>query len=236
MSRNILITGATSGIGLETAKYLYSHGERVFLIGRNEKKLKEISDDLGNSTCFVCDLEVTSSIKDIFKYFKEQNIKLDGMIHAAGYAINMPVRSYQVEHLDRQMKIHYGAFVELCKCFYNRSVSNDNSSIVAISSLASVTARKGSIMYTGSKSALNAAISVISKEFTKRHIRVNGIMPAYVDTPMTDGVEDLVDLNEVQPFGLIPPRSIAEILAFLLSDEAQYITGALIPISAGMEF
>ena len=232
----ILVTGATSGIGLETARYLYSRGYRVVLSGRDETKLKQFANEIDGSVCFTLDLEHTDRVKNLFHFLSDHAIKLDGMVHAAGYAINMPVRSASIEHMERQMKIHYYAFVELCKHFYSRKISNDSASIVAVSSLASMTKRKGSVLYTGSKNALNAAISVASKEFVKRSIRVNGIMPAYVDTRMNAGLDEIIDIEETQPMGLIPPLAVAEIIEFLLSEHSSYITGALIPISAGMEF
>ena len=83
---------------------------------------------------------------------------------------------------------------------------------------------------------MNAAVSIISKEFVKRFIRVNGIMPAYVDTRMTEGLDELINVEEKQPMGMIPPDNIAEVIEFLLSEKSRYITGALLPISAGMEF
>lgn len=234
--KSILITGATSGIGLETAKYLVEKGYSVVLVGRNESKLVDTSTQLGKVEYIVCDLEQTDSIKLIFETLKNKNIKLDGMVHAAGYAINMPIRSFQTEHMEKQMQVHYYAFLELCKGFYNRAVSNNGASIIAVSSLASQTKLKGSVLYASSKSALNEAVCVASKEFVKREMRVNAVLPSYVDTRINDGLDALIDIKEKQPMGLIPPRNIAEIIEWLLSEKTIYITGALIPVSAGMEF
>lgn len=238
MSENkyILITGATSGIGLESARYLKHHGYEVVLAGRNEEALKEISKELNDSLYFVIDFENTESIKNVFEFIKEKGVVLDGMIHSAGVGMNVPLRICKIEDMERLMRIHYYAFVELCKYFYKKSISKEGASIVAISSLATKTALKGSVLYSSSKNALNTAISVASKEFLKRHIRVNGLLPAYVDTRMNNGLDEIIDIDERQPWGLIPPVYIAELIEYLLSDKAKYITGALIPVSAGMEF
>ena len=235
--KNVLITGATSGIGLETARYLHKRGDyRLLLVARNEARLNELSEEFQGELFFTCDLEETEKIKDLFNYIQTKEIKLDGMVHAAGVAVNMPIRSLKMESAEKQMRLHYYAFLELCKHFYSKRISNEGSSIVAMSSLATETKLKGSVMYVASKNALNATVSVASKEFIKRSIRVNALMPAYVDTRMNDGLEDLIDIKEKQPMGLIPPSSIADTIEFLLSDRSKYITGICLPISAGMEF
>ena len=235
-NKNILITGCTSGIGLETSKYLHECGYKLFLTGRDEAKLKDLSCQFDGALYFACDFDKIESIKNIFTFCQENDVKLNGMVHSAGYAVNMPIKSFKIDDMERQMKVHYYAFLELCKYFSSKKVSLENSSIVALSSLASMTKRRMSTLYAASKSALNVAVSVAAKEFTKRGIRVNSLMPAYVDTRMNAGLEDLIDIKERQPMGLIPPREIAYLIEFLLSDKSRYITGANIPISAGMDF
>lgn len=231
----VLITGVTSGIGFTTAEHLHEMGYKLLLVGRDEQKLISVSEQLGKEAYYICDLEHTDQIEGIFSFCKKNNIKLDGMVHSAGYAVNMPIRIFKAADMERQMRIHYYAFLELCRFFSNKKYSNDGASIIAMSSLASLTARKGSVLYASSKNALNAAVKVASKEFIKRSIRVNALLPAYVDTRMNTGLEDLVNVAERQPMGLIPPKNIAYVIEFLLSEKSKYITGALIPVSAGME-
>ena len=233
--KTFLITGCTSGIGLETARYLHECGYDLLLASRDVRKLENVSAELDNAAYCVCDFEFQEQIKGIFDFCLKKNIRLDGMVHAAGYVVNMPIRSYSEEDMRKQMQLNYFAFMELCKQFYNKKISKDYASIVAISSLAALTKWKASALYAASKSALNVAVSVASKEFIKRAIRVNAVMPGYVDTRMTSGLEELIDVKEKQPMGIIPPRNIAYIIEFLLSDKASYITGAMIPISGGME-
>ena len=235
-TKHILITGATSGIGFETARYLHENGYRLVLTGRNEEALAEISEITDTKHRLALDLEKKDSAAGIFEYCRDHEIMLDGLVHAAGYAINMPVRSLNEEHMERQMRIHYYSFLELCKGFYSKRVSRENASIVALSSIAAMTRKKGSVMYAASKSALNTAVTVTAKEYAKRGIRVNALMPAYVDTRMNDGLENLINIEEEQPFGMIPPKHIAYIIEFLLSEKSRFITGALIPVSGGMEF
>lgn len=234
-AKTVLVTGCTSGIGLGVSHHLHEQGYGLLLVGRNEEKLKTVSAETGNAPYVVCDFEDGDQIRGIFDYCIKTGIKLSGLVHCAGFAFNAPIRSLQEEDMKRQMQIHYYAFADLCRNFYKRSISADGSSIVVMSSFSTYTKRKGSLPYAAAKSAVNTAVSIASKEFLKRSIRVNAILPAYVDTPMNDGLDELLDVFEVQPMGLIPPKAIAELVEFLLSDRAKYITGALIPVSAGME-
>lgn len=233
--KTILVTGCTSGIGFAVSKYLHEQGYGLLLVGRNEEKLKKISEETDSAPYVVCDLEDDSQIPEIFNYCISNGLKLGGMVHCAGLGMDVPIRVIRENDMKRLMQVHYFAFLELCKLFYNRKISEDSASIIAISSISSITKRKGSTLYSASKNALNTAVQVASKEFIKRSIRVNAILPAYVDTHFIDNIGDLMDISKVQPMGLIPTIAIAETVGFLLSEKSKYITGALIPVTAGME-
>ena len=133
------------------------------------------------------------------------------------------------------MRLNCMAFVEMGRMMALRKYSADSGSIVAISSLSATTAYAGTATYTMSKAALNAVCRVLSKELLKRRIRVNTIMPGYVRTPMTEDMNEEQVVME-QPFGFIEPEEIADVIEFLLSDKSRCITGAAIPVSAGMNF
>ena len=233
--KTVLVTGCTSGIGLEVSKYLHEQGYGILLVGRNEERLKKVSEEIGGQPYVVCNLEESRQIPRIFDYCINNGLKLSGMVHCAGLGADVPIRMIHENDLKSLMQVHYFAFVELCKHFYNRKISEDGASIVAISSISSITKRKGSTPYSASKNALNTAVQVASKEFVKRLIRVNALLPAYVDTHFIDNVGELTDISKVQPMGLIPTAAVAGIVEFLLSDKSKYITGALIPVTAGME-
>ncbi len=233
--KTILVTGCTSGIGYATAGYLHEMGYHLVLTGRNKERLHILAKSLDCEAFCVCDFHQKEQVDDIFTYIQERKIKLDGMVHCAGYSVNAPVRMFKEADMQGMMQLHFYAFMRLAKLFYKRSCSNSGASIVTLSSFSVVACWKGSAMYAASKSAMDTAVKVMAKEFAKRKIRVNAILPAYVETRMAQGIEAFLDVEQRQPFGLIEPRQIAYLTEFLLSEKSRFITGALIPVSAGME-
>ena len=238
-NKTILVTGATSGIGRSIAELFSEKGFHLVLLGRNREKLDAFTALMPQKGIYsyCIDLYELEKISPVFDNLYDKGIKLDGLVHCAGIEGSLsPIRSVKYSSLDRLMRLHYEAFIELSRLFYKKTVSNEGSSIVAVSSLAAVMCQKNTVDYSAAKAAVNAAIRVMSKEFLKRNIRVNGIMPANVDTPMCDNLKNLIDIETIQPMGMIEPEQIAYLTEFLMSEKAKYITGALIPVSAGMEY
>lgn len=241
MEKAILVTGASSGIGAATSEYLSERGYFVILVARNKDRLNQISKNLcGENLIIPYDLSDLEHIDEIFNICKDKGVKLDGMAHCAGINNDIPVRANDIKVMKEVTTINYYSFVELGKHFNKKKYSNDNASIVAISSSAANSCSKGMCTYAASKAALNAAVKVMGKEFLKRKQRVNAILPTFVDTPMAERMDaTLGDLdNKVagQPLGLIEPVQIAYLVEFLISDKSSYITGACIPVSAGAIF
>lgn len=235
--KNILITGGSQGIGGKTAEYLSAQGARVILVARNIEKLRKIQESLsGKSYIFVCDLQNLSDIENIFGFCAEQGLKLNGMVHCAGVNRDIPIKYNDIQLMQETMTVNYMAFVELGKYFVKKKYSEDGASIVAISSSAASLMPPGMCTYASSKTALETAVKIMSKEFVKRKIRVNAVAPSFVDTEMTEEAP-FVNADKIetsQSFGLIDPQYISYLIEYLLSEKAKYITGATIPVYAGV--
>ena len=237
MDKNYLIAGGSSGIGRECAKQLVSVGANVVLVSGNEEKLQKVCGELGGCASYiVCDLSDLNNASDVFTETQKRGIVFDGMIYSAGVANPMPIICEEVENVQNMMNVNCLSFLMLGKEFFNGKNSQKGSAIVAISSLAVEYPAKGQSVYAASKAALNMVVKIMAKEFVRRKIRVNSIMPSYVDTPMIHDTTKAFMDNGVEnlPLGVIDPVQIAALAEFLLSDKAQYMTGASIPVSAGI--
>lgn len=237
MAKKILITGASSGIGEQTARYLSEQGYETVLVARNKEKLGQMEKELPSHTyVFPTDLTNLEKIEDIYVFCQERKILLDGLVHCAGLARNNSVKMNEIADMHTTFRVNYEAFVELAKYFSRRKYSAKGSSVVALSSMSSITCRTSTVNYSSSKAAVNAAVKVMAKELGRRAIRVNFILPGYVRTPMTVSDKLAADAENRQPFGFIEPEYVAYLIEFLLSDKAKFITGANIPISGGMTY
>lgn len=238
----ILITGATSGIGRHFAEYASRQGATVVLVSRREEQLKEIQDKVpGDCYIYPYDLYDIEHIRDIFDFVKKQGITLDALVHCAGIEFSIPVRMIEPEDMERVMRVNALSFIQLGRFFSMKKYSSENSSIVAMSSISSLQNPKGMVAYNTSKTVLNSSVSTMAKEFAKRKIRVNAIAPAFVDTPMMKNAfeknkEIMVQSEQDQFLGFIPPEQISYLIEFLLSERGKYITGTVIPVSGGMPY
>lgn len=237
MAKKILITGASSGIGEQTARYLSEQGYDTILVARNSGKLEQMAKELPSRTyVFPADLMELEKIEEIFVFCQEQGIVLDGLVHCAGLARNNSVKMNDIEDMQTTFRVNYEAFVELAKYFSRRKYSVKGASVVVLSSTSSITCRASTVNYSSSKAAVNAAVKVMAKELGRRLIRVNSILPGYVRTPMTASDKLAADVENRQPFGFIEPEYVAYLIEFLLSEKGKFITGANIPISGGMTY
>lgn len=237
--KKILVTGASSGIGRATALRMDQLGASVVLVARHEESLVTIKNKMRNPSSYICyDLNDLDHIEDIFK----QTIidgKLDGFVHCAGVCTINPVKGIEINELLQHLNINTISFFQLAKYFSKVKYSNKDSAIVALSSFAAVTEESGMCSYAMSKEALNTEVRIMAKEFIKRGIRINAILPARVMSKMGQkedvwSEEELEEIRKFQPLGAIPIEQVVNSIEFLMSNEqAGYITGECLAVTGG---
>ena len=239
----ILITGASSGIGRTTAKHLDSLGAKLILIGRNEEQLI-ITQKLLRNESVICavDLMDVEKIEDIIKPLVKNTGVLSGFVHCAGISDNRPLSMFKYANLHRVMLVNFYSFYELVRVLTKKGMyAKEGMNIVVISSVAAKVGKEAQTAYGASKAAINGAVHSMAKELAPKNIRVNSILPAAVNTAMIQKYYDLKEMldagerkpNERQYLGMCQPEYIASAIAFLLSDDSKWITGAEMPVDGG---
>ena len=241
--KTILITGASSGIGAETAVLCSQVGAKIILVARREEKLREITRQLESSghTYYPFDLGNVDEIEGFIKRIIDENGPLDGFVHSAGIPGTRPLKLFKPKAMREIMDINFGSFVEIVRCITKKKAFRSGMSIIGVSSAASIKGGTGNTGYSASKAAMNAAVRCIAKELSREGIRANTISPGVIDTDIyqktLDNGGDSMD-NQLklyrQYLGLGKPVDVANMIAFLLSDASRMITGTNVVIDGGM--
>ena len=240
--KNILVTGASSGIGKGISILLSKVGANVVMAARNEERLKETLKEMepGSHSYYVIDLTNIKDIEVMFENICSNEKKLNGIIHSAGISRTIPIQYLKFEDMNSIMLTNFYSFMELVKQFTKRKYNDNGGSIVAISSISSKVGARGLSAYCASKGALDSAIRALSLELAPRNIRINSICPSMIKTQIYDGLVNIVnnnnfeaDLKKRQILGLGLPEDVASAAAFLLSDAARFITGTSMIVDGG---
>ncbi len=234
-----MVAGASSGIGREVARQLSEKDTTVILVSRRKEKLEKVQSELkGEGIVIPCDLTKSEDISAVFDVLRNKGIKLDGMVYCAGICFIKSVKVMETVDLENMFRTNVFGFYEMSKLFASRSVSNKGASIVGLSSYAVVPKEPGMSAYVMTKEAMNVQIQIMAKEFVRRKIRINTVMPANVMSKMACennewSEEEIAEVESRQPLGIIPIENVVSVIKFLMSDDAKYITGETVAISAG---
>lgn len=236
--KKILITGASSGIGRQTAIECAKMGAELFITGRNSQRLYDLL------VSFPEGIEATSIPSDLtdsgsIDFIAERVEPLDGIVHCAGIGDRTLSKMIREKDIERVMKINFNAPVLLQRALLKRKKMNKGASIVFIASRAPFAPTIGNGLYSASKGALIAYSKVLGLELAPQKIRVNCICPAMVWTELVERDAALmgVDYHEAEksyPLGRYgKPEDIAYLAVYMLSDCSEWMTGSCIDITGG---
>lgn len=235
----VVITGATSGIGEATAKEFAKESGNVVLLGRNlDKGMKIVSGIVskGGKASFIrCDVSDECSVKEAVEKIASKFKRVDVLFNNAGIMLpSREIESTEIEDWERTFEVNLdGAFYvtrNLKKLIFKcKGCIINNASIAGMHSY--VTGR--SYAYSASKAAVIQFSRQMAKNYAENGVRVNCICPGIIDTPIL-GDRDRKVYAERIPLGYVgKPEDIANVVAFLASDKASYLTGIVLPIDGG---
>lgn len=233
-NQRILVTGATSGIGLDIARSLAGLGADLVLFGRNRDRLAELEHELGAHILAV-DITDEAAVTEAFAGMPI----LDGLVNCAGISILDDVLDVKAQDLERILNTNVTASAVVAREAARHMIAHGcRGSIVNVSSQAAMAALPGHLGYCASKAAMDAMTRVLCLELGPKGIRVNSVNPTVTLTPMAERA--WADPAKRDPMlAAIPlgrfatPREVALPVAFLLSPAASMISGACLPIDGG---
>lgn len=247
-----LVTGATGGIGFETAKLLASMGADVTITGRNVDRLEQLKSEIKakyTNRVYACKADLTSAEeREKLITEAERNIgPVSLLVNSAGTLGGGVMEQLTQEELERVMHLNYTVPILLTQRIYETMKKRNKGAIVNVSSLSGIRGTVGNTAYAGSKFALIGFTQSFAVEAIKHGIRVNAVCPGYVDTKMgresirrkaerenRSFKEQFQIINDSQPSGRITnPKEVAHTIAFLLSEAAENIVGESVKISGG---
>lgn len=242
VGKTIVVTGASSGIGRQSAIECSKAGAKVVLIGRNEVRLNETYESLcgDGHIVKVCDLTDFEHLPQVVMDIVQECGPIDGVLNAAGISTTMPLKLMSAEKLDEFFKSNvYSAILlsrEVCKL---KHASKEGVSIVFYSSIMGCVGESGKSLYSMTKGALVSAVRSLAVEFAKRNIRFNAISPGAILTPINANLPHMSDpelrkqLEDKHLLGLGKTEDIAYASVYLLSDASRWVTGTNMIVDGG---
>ena len=237
-NKNIIITGASGGIGNSIIKKLNEAGANILASGTRIEKLEELKKNFENIKILKFDISQSDKIAEFIENAtNELGGSLDGLVNNAGITQDNLAIRMSLEEWQKVIDINLTSTFLMSKFAIKKMLKNKSGKIVNITSVVGHTGNLGQANYTASKAAIVAMSKSLAIEYAKKNININCISPGFIKTAMTDNIDEKfkeVIVSKIPSARLGEPDDIANAVLFLSSDQSDYINGETIHVNGGM--
>jgi NAD(P)-dependent dehydrogenase (short-subunit alcohol dehydrogenase family) len=231
-----LITGGGTGLGLGIARSIVEAGAEVTLVGRRESVLADAATSLGSAARYVVtDITASASVESLV----EKVSRVDILVNNAGAYLKKPAVETELGEFRRVMDTNvFGAFA-MTRAFVSAMMERGEGSVIFIASMNSFIGLPLTVAYTAAKSACVGMVRTLSAELASMNIRVNGIAPGWIESPMLrqalkgdpNREQRILQRTPMGRFG--DPEDIGRAVVYLSSPAARFVTGVVLPVDGG---
>ena len=235
---NIIVTGATGGIGNSIIKKLYDAEANILATGTKNEKLEELKKNFKNIKVMKFDISQTDNLENFIEDATEQlGGKLDCIINNAGITQDNLAIRMSIEEWRKVIDINLTSTFLISKFAIKKMLKNKKGKIINITSVVGHTGNLGQTNYTASKAGIVAMSKSLAIEYAKKNINVNCISPGFIKTAMTDKIDEKfkeVIISKIPSARLGEPEDVANAVIFLASSHSDYINGETLHVNGGM--
>ncbi|MXN64455.1 3-oxoacyl-[acyl-carrier-protein] reductase [Stappia sp. GBMRC 2046] len=236
--KTALVTGATGGIGEGIARALHERGATVTLSGTREEKLQALAADLGERVHYrVANLSDREAVDALVPAAEEAMGSLDILVNNAGITRDNIFMRMKDDEWDQVMEVNLASAFRLSRAAIKGMMRRRYGRIIGITSVVGVTGNPGQANYAAAKAGMIGMTKSIAREVASRNITANAIAPGFIETAMTDALNDKQResiLQSVPAARLGTTLDIAAAAVYLASEEAGYVTGQTLHVNGGM--
>ena len=235
---NIIVTGATGGIGNSIIKKLYDAGANILATGTKDEKLQELKKKFQNIKTLKFDISQTGNLENFIEdATKKIGGKLDCVINNAGITQDNLAIRMSIDEWKKVIDINLTSTFLISKFAIKKMLKNKKGKIINITSVVGHTGNLGQTNYTASKAGIVAMSKSLAIEYAKKNININCISPGFIKTAMTDKIDEKfkeVIISKIPSARLGEPEDVANAVIFLASSHSDYINGETLHVNGGM--